>query len=136
MLDRRITIITGKDSKLMEDYALKALTGIEDVGGSHSVVLNYPEIKKHPKEYIKYVYKYIKEVDSLMIITYSQKIVNFMGILIDEKVISNENIVLKIVEENEVRSYSYSDKGYLEEGYSIDYGLGYFDFDDIEELDN
>ena len=131
MINRRITIVTGKDSKLMEDYALKVLTGIEDVGGSHSVVLNYPEIKKHPKEYIKYVYKYIKEVDSLMIITFSQNIVNFMGMLIDEKVISNENIVLKIVEEKEVTSCPYDKEGYLTR-----YPIGYFDYPYIEELDN
>lgn len=132
MLKRRITVVTGKNAKLIEDYAFNILTGLEDSTGSHSMTLSYPESKKHPEECAREVFRYVEGVDSLMILTFSSDVLNLLGALIEKEFLSNEDIEVKVVlDENRICSSKYTDEGYL----TGEYPLGYLSYmSDIEDL--
>lgn len=127
-MNRKITIITGDTESLIMN-GLNQLVDDKVVSFKNTKYIHFPEVKTHPKVYCNDLKESIIEnkYSNFIILTFSNNIVNLLGGMIEEKELSEDEIELKIFAEDSIMNCTYTEEGYLDEGYPI----GYFNYEEL-----
>lgn len=115
-----IIILTGDNENLINKEFIKLQDDIKNYK-----VLKYPEIKKHPLEYCGLIKDEVisNKEENIMIITFSNHILNLFGYMIYSKMINANDIQLIIATKEKIINSYYSDEGYLK-----NYPINFFDY--------
>ncbi len=120
---RKILIITGH--KIDETQVKQSIVTRDSF--LHTT-LNFPEAYKHPRDTVKKVKEAIDELQgaNLVIITYSEAVINYIGHLIYYGKISHEGIEVDVYDEDgSICKAKYDREGILEG----DWPFGFFEWD-------
>ena len=124
----KIVIITGESLEDI-DKAYDKLDKYQCTNG----MLEFPEVYCHPKVFCEDVVRMIKfsqlASNPIIIKTFSNAIVNLIGIMISKGYIDNNDVVVDYTYKGEQRNTSYDKKGYIK-----DWKVGFFSHDRIDEL--
>lgn len=108
---------TGKSISIRDDD--KEIMAID---GDISITC-FPEAKKHPSKIRKSVDQILARdtYDGHLVLTHSQHLINCLSEMIDNKIISNKDIKIHIIDEDfsKYETYSFTKDGYLEQGWPI-----------------
>lgn len=95
---------------------------IISIGGNISITC-FPEAKKHPSKIKKSVDQILARdsYDGHLVLTHSHHLINCLSEMIDNKVISNKDIKIYIIDEDfsKYETYSFTEDGYLDQGWPI-----------------
>ena len=127
-MNRKITVITGDTENLIMN-GLNKMVDNKVISFENTKYIHFPEVLKHPKVYCGDLKEKIAENNNskFIILTFSDNIVNLLGGMIEENKLSKDEIELKIITEDNIINCTYTEEGYLDEGYPI----GYFNYEEL-----
>jgi hypothetical protein len=111
-MKNKITLLVAKNGQLAYGYLANSRK-------SNYEYVEFPEAGRHAQELWDYVIpKLIGREKPVVVMTFSQVLVNAFGHAISNGYVSNERVEITVVrDQNDVESFQYDEEGYIEDGW-------------------